>query len=75
VKTPNLFQVLMISIECGLFFQLLGIITFCLLLYFYKQRNANYLVLILLLVALLGRTITQHMLSVEPIVSMKHYSN
>lgn len=50
------------------FFQLLGIITFCLVLYFYKQRNANYLVLILLLVALLGRTITQHMLSVEPIV-------
>uniref|UniRef100_A0A671M196 NIPA-like protein 3 n=1 Tax=Sinocyclocheilus anshuiensis TaxID=1608454 RepID=A0A671M196_9TELE len=35
-------------------FSLLGIITFCLVLYFYKQRNANYLILILLLVALLG---------------------
>lgn len=43
------------------FFQLLGIITFCLVLYFYKQRNANYLVLILLLVALLGKTITQRL--------------
>lgn len=50
-----------------IFFQLLGIITFCLVLYFYKQRNANYLVLILLLVALLGRTI-------ESIVCMQHYS-
>lgn len=30
------------------------IITFCLVLYFYKQHNANYLMLILLLVALLG---------------------
>uniref|UniRef100_A0A672N207 NIPA like domain containing 3 n=1 Tax=Sinocyclocheilus grahami TaxID=75366 RepID=A0A672N207_SINGR len=37
-----------------LLYLLLGIITFCLVLYFYKQRNANYLVLILLLVALLG---------------------
>lgn len=37
-----------------LLYMLLGIITFCLVLYFYKQRNANYLVLILLLVALLG---------------------
>lgn len=34
--------------------QLLEIIAFCLLLYFYKQRNANYLVVVLLLVALLG---------------------
>ncbi|XP_066528186.1 NIPA-like protein 3 [Hoplias malabaricus] len=37
-----------------LLYLLLEIITFCLILYFYKQRNANYLVLILLLVALLG---------------------
>lgn len=32
----------------------LGILTFCLLLYFYKRRSANYLVIILMLVALLG---------------------
>ncbi|XP_030642272.1 NIPA-like protein 3 [Chanos chanos] len=38
----------------SLLYLLLEIITFCLILYFYKQRNANYLVLILLLVALLG---------------------
>ncbi|KAL0969596.1 hypothetical protein UPYG_G00229570 [Umbra pygmaea] len=37
-----------------LLYVLVEIITFCLLLYFYKQRNANYLVVILLLVALLG---------------------
>ncbi|XP_071354008.1 NIPA-like protein 3 [Trachinotus anak] len=37
-----------------LLYLLLEIITFCLLLYFYKQRGANYLVIILLLVALLG---------------------
>ncbi|KAL7873660.1 hypothetical protein AOLI_G00127310 [Acnodon oligacanthus] len=37
-----------------LLYLLLEIITFCLVLYFYKQRSANYLVLILLLVALLG---------------------
>ncbi|XP_026195612.1 NIPA-like protein 3 [Anabas testudineus] len=37
-----------------LLYLLLEIITFCLLLYFYKQRSANYLVIILLLVALLG---------------------
>ncbi|XP_056623682.1 NIPA-like protein 3 [Triplophysa dalaica] len=37
-----------------LLYLLLGIIAFCLILYFYKQWNANYLVLILLLVALLG---------------------
>ncbi|XP_059208588.1 NIPA-like protein 3 [Centropristis striata] len=37
-----------------LLYLLLEIITFCLLLYFYKQHNANYLVVILLLVALLG---------------------
>lgn len=36
--------------------QLLEIIAFCLLLYFYKQRHANYLVVILLLVALLGES-------------------
>ncbi|KAF3844973.1 hypothetical protein F7725_008136 [Dissostichus mawsoni] len=37
-----------------LLYLLLEIITFCLLLYFYKQRNANSLVIILMLVALLG---------------------
>nr|XP_046269749.1 NIPA-like protein 3 [Scatophagus argus] len=37
-----------------LLYLLLEIITFCLLFYFYKQRHANYLVIILLLVALLG---------------------
>ncbi|XP_071384203.1 NIPA-like protein 3 [Centroberyx affinis] len=37
-----------------LLYLLLEIITFSLLLYFYKQRSANYLVVILLLVALLG---------------------
>lgn len=37
-----------------LLYLLLEIITFCLLLYFYKQRNANSLVVILMLVALLG---------------------
>ncbi|KAA8582101.1 hypothetical protein FQN60_008841 [Etheostoma spectabile] len=37
-----------------LLYLLLEIITFCLLLYFYKQRSANYLIIILMLVALLG---------------------
>ncbi|XP_020343931.1 NIPA-like protein 3 isoform X1 [Oncorhynchus nerka] len=37
-----------------LLYVFLEIIAFCLLLYFYKQRNANHLVVILLLVALLG---------------------
>uniref|UniRef100_A0A8C5N5S6 NIPA-like protein 3 n=1 Tax=Gouania willdenowi TaxID=441366 RepID=A0A8C5N5S6_GOUWI len=37
-----------------LLYLFLEIIAFCVLLYFYKQRNANYLVVILLLVALLG---------------------
>lgn len=37
-----------------LLYLLLEIIMFCLLLYFYKQHRANYLVVILLLVALLG---------------------
>ncbi|XP_047466514.1 NIPA-like protein 3 [Mugil cephalus] len=37
-----------------LLYLLLEVITFCLLLYFYKQRSANYVVIILLLVALLG---------------------
>lgn len=37
-----------------LLYMLLEIITFCLLLYFYKQCSANYLVIILLLAALLG---------------------
>ncbi|TSU37074.1 NIPA-like protein 3 [Bagarius yarrelli] len=37
-----------------LLYLLVEIVTFCLVLYFYKQHNANFLVLILLLVALLG---------------------
>lgn len=37
-----------------LLYLLLEIIMFCLLLYFYKQHRANYLIVILLLVALLG---------------------
>ncbi|XP_067470535.1 NIPA-like protein 3 [Thunnus thynnus] len=37
-----------------LLYLLLEIIMFCLLLYFYKQHSANYLAIILLLVALLG---------------------
>ncbi|KAM4540807.1 NIPA-like protein 3 [Fundulus diaphanus] len=37
-----------------LLYLLLEIIAFCLLLYFYKQRSANYLVVVLLLAALLG---------------------
>ncbi|XP_076834320.1 NIPA-like protein 3 isoform X1 [Brachyhypopomus gauderio] len=37
-----------------LLYLLLEVITFCLVLYFYKHRNTSYLVLILLLVALLG---------------------
>lgn len=37
-----------------LLYLFLEIITFCLLLYFYKRRQANYLVIILMLVALLG---------------------
>ncbi|KAM9708250.1 NIPA-like protein 3 [Menidia menidia] len=37
-----------------LLYLMLEIITFCLLLYFYKQRGTNYLIVILLLVALLG---------------------
>uniref|UniRef100_A0A3P8TIA3 NIPA like domain containing 3 n=1 Tax=Amphiprion percula TaxID=161767 RepID=A0A3P8TIA3_AMPPE len=37
-----------------LLYLLLEIITFCLLLYFYKQRSANYLIIILLMVSLLG---------------------
>uniref|UniRef100_A0A8C9THM3 NIPA like domain containing 3 n=1 Tax=Scleropages formosus TaxID=113540 RepID=A0A8C9THM3_SCLFO len=37
-----------------LLYLLLEIIAFCLLLYFYKQRNATYLVVIVLLVSLLG---------------------
>lgn len=37
-----------------LLYLFLEIITFCLLLYFYKRRSYNYLVIILLLVALLG---------------------
>ncbi|KAG9333546.1 hypothetical protein JZ751_011382 [Albula glossodonta] len=37
-----------------LLYLVLEIIAFCLLLYFYKQRNANYLIIVLLLVALLG---------------------
>ncbi|XP_020775274.1 NIPA-like protein 3 [Boleophthalmus pectinirostris] len=37
-----------------LLYLFLEVITFCLLLYFYKRRRCNYLVIILLLVALLG---------------------
>ncbi|XP_061824235.2 NIPA-like protein 3 isoform X1 [Nerophis lumbriciformis] len=37
-----------------LLYLVLEIILFCLLLYFYKQREANYLVVIMLLVSLLG---------------------
>ncbi|XP_054653406.1 NIPA-like protein 3 [Dunckerocampus dactyliophorus] len=37
-----------------LLYLVLEVITFCLLLYFYKERNANYLIIVLLLVALLG---------------------
>ncbi|NXD11411.1 NPAL3 protein, partial [Nothocercus nigrocapillus] len=37
-----------------LLYMLVEIIIFCLLLYFYKEKNANYIVVILLLVALLG---------------------
>ncbi|MGH0178333.1 UNVERIFIED_CONTAM: hypothetical protein FKN15_077306 [Acipenser sinensis] len=37
-----------------LLYLLLEIIAFCLLLYFYKRKNAKYLVVILILVALLG---------------------
>lgn len=35
--------------------QLVEIVLFCLLLYFYKEKNANSIVVILLLVALLGK--------------------
>ncbi|XP_035759859.1 NIPA-like protein 3 isoform X3 [Egretta garzetta] len=37
-----------------LLYMLVEIVIFCLLLYFYKEKNANYIVVILLLVALLG---------------------
>ncbi|XP_036020395.1 NIPA-like protein 3 isoform X2 [Mus musculus] len=37
-----------------LLYMLVAIVLFCLLLYFYKERNANSIVVILLLVALLG---------------------
>ncbi|XP_053310675.1 NIPA-like protein 3 isoform X1 [Spea bombifrons] len=37
-----------------LLYVLVEILAFCSLLYFYKQKNANYLIIILLLVALLG---------------------
>lgn len=37
-----------------LLYLVLGIVTFCLLLYFYKRRHAYFLVVILMLVALLG---------------------
>ncbi|XP_053556722.1 NIPA-like protein 3 [Bombina bombina] len=35
---------------------LVEILAFCFLLYFYKEKNANYIIVILLLVALLGST-------------------
>lgn len=50
-----------------LLYLLLEIIIFCVVLYFYKQRNANYLVLILLLVALLGSVTV---ISVKAVASM-----
>lgn len=40
--------------------QLVAIILFCLLLYFYKEKNANSIVVILLLVALLGKPCLGH---------------
>ncbi|KAE8624152.1 hypothetical protein XENTR_v10005848 [Xenopus tropicalis] len=39
-----------------LVYTLVEILAFCSLLYFYKQKNANYMIVILLLVALLGST-------------------
>lgn len=39
-----------------LLYMLVEILAFCSLLYFYKQKNANYLLIILMLVALLGST-------------------
>ncbi|KAG8451459.1 hypothetical protein GDO86_003603 [Hymenochirus boettgeri] len=39
-----------------LLYMLLEILAFCFLLYFYKQKNANFLIVILMLVALLGST-------------------
>ncbi|XP_075051477.1 NIPA-like protein 3 isoform X2 [Mixophyes fleayi] len=37
-----------------LLYMLVGILSFCFLLYYYKQKNKNYMIIILLLVALLG---------------------
>ncbi|XP_053563164.1 NIPA-like protein 3 isoform X1 [Bombina bombina] len=39
-----------------LLYMLVEILAFCFLLYFYKEKNANYMIVILLLVALLGST-------------------
>ncbi|KAM3933177.1 NIPA-like protein 3 isoform 2-T3 [Leptodactylus fuscus] len=39
-----------------LLYMLVEILAFCSLLYYYKQKNANYLLIILMLVALLGST-------------------
>ncbi|NP_001080381.1 NIPA-like domain containing 3 S homeolog [Xenopus laevis] len=39
-----------------LVYTLVEILAFCSLLYFYKQKNANYMIVILLLVAILGST-------------------
>ncbi|KAM4794689.1 NIPA-like protein 3 [Rhinophrynus dorsalis] len=39
-----------------LLYMLVEILAFCFLLYFYKQKNANYIIIILMLVALLGST-------------------
>ncbi|XP_068125083.1 NIPA-like protein 3 isoform X2 [Hyperolius riggenbachi] len=50
-----------------LLYMLVEILAFCSLLYYYKQKNANYIVVILLLVALLG-TIT--MISVKALAGM-----
>ncbi|KAM4700561.1 NIPA-like protein 3 isoform 2-T2 [Discoglossus pictus] len=39
-----------------LLYMLVEILAFCFLLYFYKEKNVNYMIIILLLVALLGST-------------------
>ncbi|XP_072275337.1 NIPA-like protein 3 isoform X2 [Pyxicephalus adspersus] len=39
-----------------LLYMLVEILAFCFLLYYYKQKNVNYMIIILLLVALLGST-------------------
>lgn len=46
---------------------------FCLLLYFYKQRRANYLVIILLLVALLGESPALKPVNFMPSLKSSYY--